>query len=139
MDDLKQKPIIGIVNSPTDINPGHMHLKNIAEKVREGVFMGGGIPMEFSVPAPCDVLTEGNSGMRFILAQRDLIADMVETHCRSMQYDALVMIASCDKIVPGMVMAAARLDLPAIFVTGGPGAFQIRFIPGRKEKEHIQP
>ncbi|HRZ25496.1 MAG TPA: dihydroxy-acid dehydratase [Spirochaetota bacterium] len=137
MDDLKQKPIIGIVNSPTDINPGHMHLKNIAEKVREGVFMGGGIPMEFSVPAPCDVLTEGNSGMRFILAQRDLIADMVETHCRSMQYDALVMIASCDKIVPGMVMAAARLDLPAIFVTGGPSAFNIRFNPKQKEIKSI--
>ena len=137
MEDLKQKPIIGIANSPTDINPGHIHLKNIAEKVKEGVFMGGGIPMEFSVPAPCDVLTEGNSGMRFILAQRDLIADIIETHCRSMQYDALVMIASCDKIVPGMVMAAARLNLPAIFVTGGPSAFNIRFNPRQKEKRSI--
>lgn len=130
---MKQKPIIGIANSQTDINPGHMHLKTIAERVKEGVHAGGGIPMEFNVPAPCDVLTEGNEGMRFVLAQRDLIADMVETHCRSMLYDALVMIASCDKIIPGMLMAAARLDLPTIFITGGPGAFQIRFNPKRKK------
>ncbi len=134
-EDLNQKPIIGIVNSQTDINPGHMHLKNLAEKVKEGVFMAGGIPMEFSVPAPCDVLTEGNSGMRFILAQRDLIADIVETHCRSMQYDALVLIASCDKIIPGMVMAASRLDLPTIFLTGGPGSWQIRFNPEQKKRK----
>ena len=137
MEDLKQKPIIGIVNSHTDITPGHMHLKNLAEKVKEGVFMGGGIPMEFNVPAPCDVLTEGNSGMRFILAQRDLIADIVETHCRSMQYDALVLIATCDKIVPGMVMAAARLNLPTIMLTGGPGSWQIRFNPEQKKRKSI--
>lgn len=137
MMDLQQKPLIGIVSSQTDITPGHMHLKNLAEKAKEGVFMGGGIPLEFSVPAPCDVLTEGNNGMRFILAQRDLIADIVETHCRSMQYDALVLIATCDKIVPGMVMAAARLDLPAIMVTGGTGSWQIRFNPEHKKKKSI--
>ncbi|HOC58604.1 MAG TPA: dihydroxy-acid dehydratase [Smithellaceae bacterium] len=131
MEELKQKPIIAIANSQTDINPGHMHLKTIAERVKEGVHAGGGIPMEFNVPAPCDVLTEGNDGMRFILAQRDLIADIIETHCRSMLYDALVMIASCDKIIPGMIMAAARLNLPTIFITGGPSAFQIRFNPQR--------
>ncbi len=133
MEDLKQKPIIGIANSHTDFNPGHMHLRNIAEKVKEGIYAGGGIPMEFNVPAPCDGYTEGNSGMRFVLAQRDLIADIIETHCRSMLFDGLVMVASCDKIIPGMLMAAARLDLPTIFVTGGPSAFQIRFNPKSKK------
>jgi len=137
MEDLKQKPLIGIANSQTDINPGHMHLRNLAEKVKEGVYAGGGIPMEFNVPAPCDVLTEGNSGMRFILAQRDLIADIVETHCRSMQYDALVLIASCDKIIPGMVMAASRLDLPTIVLTGGPSSWKIRFNPEQKKRKSI--
>jgi dihydroxy-acid dehydratase len=123
----RQKPIIAIANSQTDINPGHMHLDTIAQRVREGVHAAGGIPFEFSVPAPCDGLTEGHEGMRFVLAQRDLIADIIETHVRSMRYDALVFIASCDKIVPGMLMAAARLKLPAIFITGGPNAWDIRF------------
>ena len=78
-------------------------------------------------PAACDGLTEGNEGMRFVLPQRELIADIVETHARSMLFDGLVMIASCDKIIPGMIMATARLDRPTIFLTGGPGAWQIRF------------
>ena len=123
----RQKPIIAIVNSHTEMNPGHMHLRAIAERVKEGVHAAGGIPFEFGVPAPCDGLTEGNEGMRFVLPQRDLIADIVETHVRSMLFDGIVMIASCDKIIPGMIMAAARLDLPTIFITGGPGAWQIRF------------
>jgi dihydroxy-acid dehydratase len=123
----RQKPIIAIANSQTDINPGHMHLDTIAQRVREGVSAAGGIPFEFNVPAPCDGLTEGHEGMRFVLAQRDLIADIIETHVRSMMYDAVVFIASCDKIVPGMLMAAARLKLPAIFITGGPNAWDIRF------------
>ena len=77
-------------------------------------------------------MTEGHPGMRFVLAQRDLIADLIETHVRSMRYDGIVFIASCDKIIPGMIMAAARLDLPAIFVTGGPNAWDIRFKPGMR-------
>lgn len=125
--ELKEKPLIGIVNSRTDINPGHAHLDAIAGRVKEGVHAAGGLPFEFSVPAPCDGMTEGHEGMRFVLAQRDLIADTVETHARSMLYDGLVFIASCDKIIPGMIMAAARLDLPAIFITGGPNAMSIRF------------
>jgi len=123
----KQKPIIAIANSQTEINPGHMHLDTIAQRVKEGVHAAGGIPFEFNVPAPCDGITEGHEGMRFVLAQRDLIADIIETHVRSMMYDGIVFIAGCDKIVPGMLMAAARLNLPAIFITGGPNAWSIRF------------
>jgi dihydroxy-acid dehydratase len=132
IDELKEKPIIGIANSHTEMNPGHMHLRALADRVKEGVHAAGGIPFEFNVPAPCDGLTEGNEGMRFILPQRELIADTVETHARSMLFDGLVMIASCDKIIPGMIMAAARLDRPTIFLTGGPGSFQIRFTTGMK-------
>ncbi len=131
VEELKSKPMIGVVNSHTEINPGHMHLSGLAQKVKEGVHAAGGVPFEFNVPAPCDGLTEGNPGMRFILPQRELIADTVETHVRSMLFDGLVMIASCDKIIPGMLMAAARLDLPTIFLTGGPNAWQIRFMAGR--------
>jgi len=132
IEELKSKPLIGIVNSQTDINPGHRHLDNISQRVREGVHARGGIPFEFSVPAPCDGMTEGHEGMRFILAQRDLIADIVETHVRSMRYDGLVCVASCDKIIPGMIMAMGRLRMPALFITGGPNAWQIRFKPSMK-------
>lgn len=127
IEEAKQKPIIAIANSQTEINPGHMHLDTIAQRVKEGVHAAGGLPFEFGVPAPCDGTTEGHEGMRFVLAQRDLIADIIETHVRSMVYDGVVFIASCDKIVPGMLMAAARLKLPAIFITGGPNAWSIRF------------
>jgi dihydroxy-acid dehydratase len=126
MDELRRKPMIAVVNSHTELNPGHRHLDQIGAKVKEGVHAGGGIPFEFNVPAPCDGMSEGHDGMRFILPQRDLIADMVETHVRSMRFDAIVMIASCDKIIPGMIMAAARLDLPAVFVTGGPSIWETR-------------
>jgi dihydroxy-acid dehydratase len=124
-----KRPIIAIANSLTEINPGHMHLGMIAQRVKDGVNAAGGLPFEFNVPAPCDGMTEGHAGMRFVLAQRDLIADIIETHARSMRYDGIVFIASCDKIIPGMIMAAARLDLSAIFVTGGPNAWDIRFKP----------
>lgn len=130
LNEARNQPIIAIANSQTDINPGHMHLSAIAQRVKDGVNSVGGLPYEFNVPAPCDGMTEGHAGMRFVLAQRDLIADMIETHVRSMRYDGIVFIASCDKIIPGMIMAAARLDLPAIFVTGGPNAWDIRFKPG---------
>jgi len=132
LQELSQKPLIGIVNSQTDINPGHMHLDTIAQRVKEGVHASGGMPFEFSVPAPCDGMTEGHEGMRYVLAQRDLIADIVETHVRSMRYDALVCVASCDKIIPGMIMAIGRLKMPAIFITGGPNAWQIRYRPSMK-------
>ncbi|MBW2063040.1 MAG: dihydroxy-acid dehydratase [Deltaproteobacteria bacterium] len=127
IEEFKEKSIIAVVNSHTELNPGHMHLRFLAEKVKEGVHAAGGIPFEFNIPAPCDGFTEGNEGMRFILPQRELIADSVETHVRSMLFDGMVLIASCDKIIPGMIMAAARLNLPTIFLTGGPSAYQVRF------------
>jgi dihydroxy-acid dehydratase len=102
-----QKPLIAVVNSHTEFNPGHMHLDRLAQRVKDGVHAGGGIPYEFNVPAPCDGMTEGHEGMRFVLPQRDLIADMVETYVRSMRFDAMVLIAGCDKILPGMMIAAA--------------------------------
>ncbi len=133
IEELREKPMIAVANSHTEINPGHIHLGTLAQRVKEGIHAGGGIPFEFNVPAPCDGITEGNEGMRFVLPQRELIADTVETHIRSMLFDGVVMIASCDKIIPGMLMAAARLDLPTIFLTGGPNAWNIRFTAGRGE------
>ncbi|MBS3809808.1 MAG: dihydroxy-acid dehydratase [Desulfobacterales bacterium] len=127
-----EKPLIAVANSATDINPGHAHLSELAGLVKEGINAGGGIPFEFNVPAPCDGLAEGNPGMRYILPQRDLIAEIVEMHIQSMRFDAVVMIASCDKILPGMLMAAARLDLPVIFLTGGPNAMAIRYTSAYK-------
>jgi dihydroxy-acid dehydratase len=127
LEELEGKPIIAVANSHTELNPGHMHLNVLADRVKEGIHAAGGIPFEFNVPAPCDGIAEGHEGMRFILPQRELIADTVETHIRSMLFDGMVLIASCDKIIPGMIMAAARLDLPAIFLTGGPSAWRNRF------------
>jgi dihydroxy-acid dehydratase len=94
--------------------------------VKDGIIAAGGIAVEFNVPAPCDGVAMGHEGMRYVLAQRDLIADIVETHVRSQMFDGLVMIASCDKINPGMLMAAARLDMPSIYLSGGPGMWDIR-------------
>jgi dihydroxy-acid dehydratase len=133
-----QKPLIAVVNSHTDLNPGHMHLDVLAARVKDGIHAAGGLPFEFNVPAPCDGMAEGHEGMRFVLPQRELIADMIEVHVRSMLFDGLVLIASCDKIIPGMIMAAARLDLPAILLTGGPNAWQIRTTPGRKESVDVK-
>ena len=130
MDTARTGPFIAVASSQTDLNPGHMHLSALAARVKEGVIAAGGLPFEFNVPAPCDGMAEGHEGMRFILPQRELIADTVETHVRSMLFDGLVLIASCDKIVPGMLMAAARLDLPTILLSGGPNAWQVRHVPG---------
>ena len=127
LEEIGGKPLIAVANSHTELNPGHMHLNALAERVKEGIHAAGGIPFEFNVPAPCDGVAEGHEGMRFILPQRELIADTVETHVRSMLFDGVVLIASCDKIIPGMIMAAARLDLPTIFLTGGPSAWRNRF------------
>jgi dihydroxy-acid dehydratase len=94
--------------------------------VKDGIIAAGGIAVEFNVPAPCDGVAMGHDGMHYVLAQRDLIADIVETHVRSQLFDGIVMISSCDKINPGMLMAAARLDLPSIYLSGGPGMWDIR-------------
>ncbi len=129
---LKKRPLIAIANSHTELTTGHAHLDRLAVKVKEGIIAAGGECAEFNVPAPCDGLAMAHDGMRYILAQRDLIADMVETHVRSQPYDAIVLIAGCDKINPAMMMAAGRLDLPAIYLAGGPGQMEIRNSQGNR-------
>ncbi len=119
-----EKPLIGIVNSWSEVDPGHFHLRELAEWVKAGVRAAGGAPAEFNTVAPCDGIAQGQ-GMHAILPLRDVIAASVELMVRANRFDGLVMLCSCDKIVPGMLMAAARLDLPTIFVLGGPMA------PGR--------
>jgi dihydroxy-acid dehydratase len=123
---IKTRPLIAIANSHTELTTGHAHLDVLARKVRDGVLAAGGECAEFNVPAPCDGVAMAHDGMRFVLAQRDLIANMVETHVRSQPYDGLVCIAGCDKINPAMMMAMARLDLPAIYLGAGPGQMDIR-------------
>lgn len=128
---LGKKPLIAVANSHSELTTGHSHLASLGQKVKDGIVAAGGIAVEFNVPAPCDGVAMGHEGMRYVLAQRDLIADMVETHVRSQLFDGLVVIASCDKINPGMLMAAARLDMPTIYLSGGPGMWDIR---NRKRK-----
>ena len=112
------KPIIGIVNSWTDVNPGHAPLAKLAGYVREGIWANGGTPAEFNVPAPCDGIAQGK-GMHYILVQRDLIAASIESMVKAHGFDGLVFLCSCDKIVPGMLMAAAHINIPALFLTAG--------------------
>ena len=120
-DDDFRKPLIGIVNSWDEVNPGHFHLRTLAEWVKEGVREAGGTPAEFNTVAPCDGIAQGR-GMHYILPLRDVIAASIELMVGANQFDGLVMLCNCDKIVPGMLMAAARLNLPTLFVTGGPMA-----------------
>ncbi len=115
-----QKPLIGVVNSFNEVNPGHIHLNDIAREVKLGVSAAGGTPMEFPVIALCDGITMGHSGMRYPLSSRELIADSIEAMVEGHQLDALVMITNCDKITPGMLIAAARLNIPSILIAGGP-------------------
>lgn len=119
-DDEIARPFIGIANSYTNIFPGHVHLNQIAEAVQAGVRLAGGTPMVFSTIAVCDGVAMGHEGMKYSLPSREVIADSVEIMARAHCFDGLVLIGSCDKIVPGMLLAAARLDLPAIIVGGGP-------------------
>lgn len=115
-----ENPFIAVVNSYSEIVPGHLHLRKLAEAVKAGVRTAGGVPFEFNTIAICDGLAQGHEGMRYSLPSRDLIADSIELVVESHRFDAMVMLPSCDKIVPGHLMAAARLNLPAIVVTGGP-------------------
>jgi len=114
------KPFIGIVNSFTEIVPGHIHLRDIAEAVKFGVRSKGGIPFEVNTIAVCDGIAMNHPGMKYSLPSRELIADSVEIVAEAHAFDALVFIPNCDKIIPGMLMAAVRLNLPSIFVSGGP-------------------
>jgi dihydroxy-acid dehydratase len=118
--DLGRRPLIGVANSFNELVPGHMHLRSIAEQVKYGVYQAGGIPLEFDVIGVCDGLAMNHEGMNYSLASREVIADSVEIMARAHALDGLVLIPNCDKIVPGMVMAAARLDLPTVIVSGGP-------------------
>ena len=113
-----EKPVIGIVNSYTDVNPGHRPFKELANYVKEGVWAAGGTPAEFNVPAPCDGMAQGE-GMHCILPSRDLIAGSIEAMVSAHGFDGLVFLCSCDKIVPGMLMAAASLNKPCMFLTAG--------------------
>ncbi len=115
-----RKPLIGIVNSFNEIVPGHMHLQTIARSVKDGVLANGGTPMEFNVIGVCDGIAMGHEGMKYSLVTREIIADSVECMAKAHAFDGLVFIPNCDKIVPGMLMAAARLNIPSIFVSGGP-------------------
>ena len=114
------KPFIGIINSYSEIVPGHIHLRDIAEAVKAGVRSGGGVPFEVNTIAVCDGIAMNHSGMKYSLPSRELIADSVEILAEAHAFDALVFIPNCDKIIPGMLMAAVRLNLPAIFISGGP-------------------
>ena len=119
-DEQRRRPFIGVVNSFNEVAPGHMHLQTIARAVKDGVLAAGGTPMEFNTIGVCDGIAMGHDGMHFSLSSRELIADTIECMVKAHCFDALVFIPNCDKIVPGMLMAAMRLNLPCIFVSGGP-------------------
>jgi len=127
----QQRPIIGIVNSANEIIPGHLHLNNIVKAVKAGVYMAGGTPMEFGTIGVCDGIAMGHQGMKYSLVTRELIADSIECVCKAHAFDALVFVCSCDKIVPGMLMAAARLNIPSIMISGGP------MLPGKHNGKQI--
>ena len=118
-DNDMSKPFIGIANSYTTLVPGHIHLRQLGESVKEGTFAAGGVPFEFNTIAVCDGLAMGHEGMRYSLPSRELIADSVEVMAQAHRLDGLVLVSNCDKVTPGMLMAAARLDIPAISLTGG--------------------
>ncbi len=126
-----ERPIIGVVNAFNEIVPGHVHLNQIAAAVKAGVRMAGGAPLEFNVIGVCDGIAMGHSGMNYSLPTRELIADSVESMVIGHAFDGLVFIPNCDKIIPGMLMAAGRLNIPSIFVSGGP------MMAGRYEGEDI--
>ncbi|MEN6319581.1 MAG: dihydroxy-acid dehydratase [Syntrophaceae bacterium] len=114
------RPLIGVVNSANEIVPGHIHLDLIAEDVKSGIRMAGGTPVEFPVIGVCDGIAMGHTGMKYSLASRELIADSIEIMAIAHPFDGLVMVPNCDKIIPGMLMAALRLNIPTIFISGGP-------------------
>lgn len=119
-DDDLSKPLIGVVDAFNEIIPGHIHLRDIAQAVKLGVSAAGGTPIEFPAIGICDGIAMGHSGMRYPLASRELICDSIEAVANAHAFDGLVLIPNCDKIVPGMLMAAGRLNIPAVVVSGGP-------------------
>ena len=119
-DDEMTRPFVGIANSFSEVVPGHMHLDKVVEAVKAGVRDGGGVPFEFGVMGICDGIAMNHAGMHYSLPSRELIADTVESMAQAHAFDALVLVPCCDKIVPGMLMAAMRLNVPAVMVSGGP-------------------
>ena len=115
-----KRPFIGIANSANGIIPGHVHLDKIVEAVKAGVYMAGGTPIEFGTIGICDGIAMNHTGMKYSLGSRELIADSIEVMAIAHAFDAMIMVTNCDKIVPGMLMAAARLDIPTIVISGGP-------------------
>ena len=130
-DDDLNRPVIGIANSWNELVPGHANLRQVAEHVRKGIYRAGGTVAEFGVIAACDGTAQGHGGMHYILPSRDLIANDIEVMVEAHRLDGIVLLGSCDKIVPGMLMAAARLKIPAIFLPGGPMLGGVTF-DGRK-------
>ena len=114
------KPFIGVCSSFTDLIPGHIGMRSLERKIEWGICAGGGVPFLFSVPGICDGIAMGHAGMHYSLPSRELIADLIETIMQAHQLDGVVLLTNCDKITPGMLMAACRLDVPAIAVTAGP-------------------
>ena len=122
-----QKPKVAVVNSWNEINPGHIHLRRLAEFVKEGIKEMGGVPMEFNTIAPCDGIANSGNFSNYTLPSREIIAASVESMVKAYNFDGMVLICSCDKIIPGMLLAAARCNIPSIFLTGGimlPKTFQ---------------
>lgn len=119
-DEEISRPIIGVANSANEIIPGHIHLDKITEAVKAGIRMAGGTPVEFGVIGVCDGIAMGHIGMKYSLVSRDTIADSVEIMAQAHQFDGIVLVASCDKIVPGMLMALLRLNIPGLLISGGP-------------------
>ena len=115
-----RRPLIGVVNAANEVIPGHVHLDLVADAAKAGVRMAGGTPIEFPTIGVCDGLAMNHKGMKYSLGSRELIADSVEVMATAQPFDALVFVTNCDKIIPGMLLAAARLDIPSIFISGGP-------------------
>lgn len=130
-DNDMKKPFIGIANSYTDIVPGHIHLKDLVQEVKEVIRLEGGVPFEFDTIAVCDGIAMNHEGMYYSLPSREIIANTVESMAMAHQFDALILMPTCDKVVPGMIMAAARLNIPAIVITGGP------MMPGKFHGETV--
>jgi dihydroxy-acid dehydratase len=130
-DEEIERPMIGIANSANEVIPGHLHLHQLSDAVKAGIRMAGGTPLEFFTIGICDGIIMGHEGMKYSLSSRELIADSIESMAMAYPFDGLVLIPNCDKIIPGMMMAAARLNIPTILVSGGPmlaGEFQGREI-----------
>src|SRR5665648_563397 len=119
-DEEMNKPFIGVAQAANEIIPGHLHLKNIAQAAKDGIRMAGGVPFEFSTIGVCDGLAMNHEGMKYSLPSRELIADSIEVMAKAHAFDALVLVPNCDKIVPGMIMGALRVNIPTILVSGGP-------------------